>query len=365
MPLDVRTAGAAIHVAGRQRRDRRHARGDRRRGRGGRVLVDLGDGPLPADPPGRARVGGDARGLHDARLPRRAHHARRASARCARASRTATSPPSARSSPPSTCCPAGGRWPGSGSAGSSASTELYGWEFPPRARRYELLEDALQLLPLLWGKGSPRFEGRTVTVPEAICYPRPLQEHIPILVGGSGERRTLRLVARYADACNLFGDAATVRHKVDVLHRHCADVDRDPGRGDGDEPDVGPGDRRRRRTTRRRTPARWTSRSVATARTPKPACRRPSCRSPTSPRAASSASPPCSPRSADLTLHGRWLDASAGGEVGGGLGGGGGESSRAISIARSSCGSRPAAMSAGERTTSMSGSTPWFSTPHS
>ena len=105
---------------------------------------------------------------------------------------------------------------------------LYGWEFPPRRRRYELLEDALQLLPLLWGKGSPRFEGRTVTVPEAISYPRPLQDHIPILVGGSGERRTLRLVARYADACNLFGDAATVRHKVAVLQQHCADIERDP-----------------------------------------------------------------------------------------------------------------------------------------
>ena len=106
--------------------------------------------------------------------------------------------------------------------------DLYGWDFPSRSRRYDLLEDALQLLPLLWGKGSPRFEGRTVTVPEAICYPRPLQDHVPILVGGSGERRTLRLVARYADACNLFGDAATVRHKIEVLHRHCADVDRDP-----------------------------------------------------------------------------------------------------------------------------------------
>jgi alkanesulfonate monooxygenase SsuD/methylene tetrahydromethanopterin reductase-like flavin-dependent oxidoreductase (luciferase family) len=107
--------------------------------------------------------------------------------------------------------------------------QLYGWDFPRRDRRYELLEDALQLLPLLWGKGSPSFEGRTITVPEAIGYPRPLQERIPILVGGSGERRTLRLVARYADACNLFGDAATVRHKIDVLHRHCAELDRDPG----------------------------------------------------------------------------------------------------------------------------------------
>jgi F420-dependent oxidoreductase-like protein len=105
---------------------------------------------------------------------------------------------------------------------------LYGWDFPSRAKRYELLEDAVQLLPLLWGKGSPPFEGRTVAVPEAICYPRPLQDRIPILVGGSGEQRTLRLVARCADACNLFGDAATIRHKIDVLHRHCADLDRDP-----------------------------------------------------------------------------------------------------------------------------------------
>jgi len=104
----------------------------------------------------------------------------------------------------------------------------YGWPFPPRAERYALLEDALQVLPLLWGPGTPAFHGRVVDVPEAMCYPRPLQERIPILVGGSGERRTLRLVARYADACNLFGEAAVVRHKVEVLHRHCAEVDRDP-----------------------------------------------------------------------------------------------------------------------------------------
>jgi alkanesulfonate monooxygenase SsuD/methylene tetrahydromethanopterin reductase-like flavin-dependent oxidoreductase (luciferase family) len=51
---------------------------------------------------------------------------------------------------------------------------------------------------------------------------------VPILVGGSGERRTLKLVAQYADACNLFGDAATVRHKVEVLRAHCATVGRDP-----------------------------------------------------------------------------------------------------------------------------------------
>ena len=117
---------------------------------------------------------------------------------------------------------------GLGAAWFRREHELYGWEFPPVAQRYELLEDTLRLLPLMWGKGTPAFEGRHLTVAAATCYPRPLQERLPILVGGSGERRTLRLVARYADACNLFGDPETVRHKVTVLHEHCASVDRDP-----------------------------------------------------------------------------------------------------------------------------------------
>ncbi|MET0145445.1 MAG: TIGR03560 family F420-dependent LLM class oxidoreductase [Ilumatobacteraceae bacterium] len=105
---------------------------------------------------------------------------------------------------------------------------LYGYDFPALATRYELLEDALELLPLMWGKGTPSYTGRHITVPAATCYPRPLQAHVPILVGGSGERRTLRLVARYADACNIVGAPATVAHKVGVLHAHCADLERDP-----------------------------------------------------------------------------------------------------------------------------------------
>jgi F420-dependent oxidoreductase-like protein len=117
---------------------------------------------------------------------------------------------------------------GLGAAWFKREHELYGWGFPPIARRYELLEDALRLLPIMWGAGAPRFEGMTITVPEAVCYPRPVQEHIPVMVGGGGERKTLKLVAQYADACNLFGDAATVRHKIDVLHRHCATIGRDP-----------------------------------------------------------------------------------------------------------------------------------------
>jgi F420-dependent oxidoreductase-like protein len=117
---------------------------------------------------------------------------------------------------------------GIGAAWFEREHRHYGWDFPPLAERYALLEDALELLPLMWGKGAPAFEGRALRVPEAICYPRPLQERIPILVGGSGERRTLRLVARHADACNLFGTPDVVRHKVAVLHAHCAEEGRDP-----------------------------------------------------------------------------------------------------------------------------------------
>jgi F420-dependent oxidoreductase-like protein len=118
---------------------------------------------------------------------------------------------------------------GLGAAWYEREHRLYGWEFPPLAERFARLEDALELLPLMWGPGAPRFEGRTVTVEEAVCYPRPLQERIPILVGGSGEQRTLQLVARHADACNLFGDPDTVRRKLAVLRDHCATELRDPG----------------------------------------------------------------------------------------------------------------------------------------
>ncbi|HEX6470113.1 MAG TPA: TIGR03560 family F420-dependent LLM class oxidoreductase [Streptosporangiaceae bacterium] len=103
----------------------------------------------------------------------------------------------------------------------------YGWDFPPVAERYALLEDALRLLPLLWGPGAPAFQGRRLTVPDTTCYPRPLQEHVPVIVGGGGERRTLRLAARYADAANVFGDVATVRRKAAVLRDHCAAAGRD------------------------------------------------------------------------------------------------------------------------------------------
>lgn len=104
----------------------------------------------------------------------------------------------------------------------------YGWPFPTLGERYALLEDTLRLLPLMWGPGSPPFAGRIVSVPEAMCYPRPVQERVPLLVGGGGERRTLRLVAQYADACNIVGEAPVVRRKLGALHSHCATLERDP-----------------------------------------------------------------------------------------------------------------------------------------
>jgi F420-dependent oxidoreductase-like protein len=105
----------------------------------------------------------------------------------------------------------------------------YGFEFPPVGERLDRLEEALQICRAMFTEEAPTFTGRHYRVHEALNFPRPIRpEGIPILVGGGGERRTLALVAKYADACNLFGDAATIRHKLEVLDRHCDTVGRDP-----------------------------------------------------------------------------------------------------------------------------------------
>jgi alkanesulfonate monooxygenase SsuD/methylene tetrahydromethanopterin reductase-like flavin-dependent oxidoreductase (luciferase family)/predicted kinase len=117
---------------------------------------------------------------------------------------------------------------GLGAGWYEAEHAALGLPFRPAPERLDALEDALRFLPLLWGKGSPPFAGRRLDVPEAMSYPRPLQAHVPILVGGSGPRRTLRLVARHADACNLTGSPDAVSAALAVLHGHCADAGRDP-----------------------------------------------------------------------------------------------------------------------------------------
>jgi F420-dependent oxidoreductase-like protein len=117
---------------------------------------------------------------------------------------------------------------GLGVGWDEAEHAAFGIEFPDLATRFALLEETLQMLPLLWGKGSPEFQGAHIRSPELICYPRPVQERIPILVGGGGEQRTLRIAARHADACNVFGDPDRVRHKAEVLAAHCETEGRDP-----------------------------------------------------------------------------------------------------------------------------------------
>ncbi|TCM41757.1 LLM class flavin-dependent oxidoreductase [Kribbella sp. VKM Ac-2568] len=108
---------------------------------------------------------------------------------------------------------------GLGLAWFKAEHDAYGWDFPSVSDRYALLEDALQLLPVLWGPGNKPWRGKVLDVPETACYPRPLQDPLPILLGGSGDR-TLRLAARYADAANVFGDAVKVRQKAEYLKAH-------------------------------------------------------------------------------------------------------------------------------------------------
>ena len=79
----------------------------------------------------------------------------------------------------------------------------------------------------LWAPGTKAYAGRYVHLPETTCYPRPVGP-LPILVGGGGERRTLRIVAEQADGCNVPSDPKTLPRKIEVLRRHCLDVGRDP-----------------------------------------------------------------------------------------------------------------------------------------
>ncbi|MFI7004650.1 LLM class F420-dependent oxidoreductase [Nocardia sp. NPDC050175] len=103
-----------------------------------------------------------------------------------------------------------------------------GVPYPPIAERFERLEEALRICLQMWDPANNGpFEGTHYQLAETLCSPQPINRP-KILIGGSGERKTLRLVAQYGDACNLFGSApADIEHKLDVLRRHCDDVGRD------------------------------------------------------------------------------------------------------------------------------------------
>ena len=105
----------------------------------------------------------------------------------------------------------------------------FGEALLPIRERLDRLEEALEVCTAMLTGQEAHFEGRHYRLEGALNVPGPLQpDGPPILVGGAGERRLLRLVARYADIANLFGDTATVRHKLAVLERHCKEIGRDP-----------------------------------------------------------------------------------------------------------------------------------------
>jgi F420-dependent oxidoreductase-like protein len=119
----------------------------------------------------------------------------------------------------------GGRaWLGIGAAWFDREHHGLGVPFPALGERFERLEEALRIAKQMWSDDDGAFRGRHYQLAETLCVPQPLQRpHPPILIGGQGERKTLRLVARYANACNLFAYVGpdVLRGKLDVLRRHC------------------------------------------------------------------------------------------------------------------------------------------------
>lgn len=119
---------------------------------------------------------------------------------------------------------------GVGAAWYEQEAHGMGFPFPPIKERFERLEEALQIAHKMWSDDRSPFEGAHYRLTKPINSPQPINRpHPPIMIGGMGEKKTLRLVAQYADACNLFQRAGldTLRHKVDVLRSHCDDLGRD------------------------------------------------------------------------------------------------------------------------------------------
>jgi F420-dependent oxidoreductase-like protein len=127
----------------------------------------------------------------------------------------------------------GGRaWLGIGAAWNELESRALGFPFPPLGERFEMLEETLQIAHEMWQgeRGSEAaFDGRQfhatrlMNSPQSISRPR-----VPIMIGGGGEKKTLRIVAQYADASNVFGGPEQIHHKFEVIREHCAAIGRDP-----------------------------------------------------------------------------------------------------------------------------------------
>jgi probable F420-dependent oxidoreductase, Rv1855c family len=124
----------------------------------------------------------------------------------------------------------GGRaYLGIGAAWNEMESWALGFAFPPLKERFELLEDALKIAKVMWSGDESPFEGKHIHLDRPLNSPQPISRpHPPILIGGTGEQKTLKLVAQYADACNLFARIGIpeLTRKLDVLKQHCDEVGR-------------------------------------------------------------------------------------------------------------------------------------------
>jgi F420-dependent oxidoreductase-like protein len=118
---------------------------------------------------------------------------------------------------------------GLGAAWYELEHEQYGIPFPRVGERMDMLDEAVRIVRSMWTEQRTTFEGEHYQLRDALCEPKPVQSHLPLWIGGEGERRTLRIVAEHADGWNAFlSPMDHYRHKLDVLARHCQDVGRDP-----------------------------------------------------------------------------------------------------------------------------------------
>jgi F420-dependent oxidoreductase-like protein len=117
---------------------------------------------------------------------------------------------------------------GIGAGWNVEEATAYGYDFPPLGERFERLEDHLNIARAMFTQEPATYEGKHHSVHEAFNNPKPIRGDIPIMIGGSGEKKTLRMVAQYADASNFFGDADRMRHLIGVLEAHCERLGRDP-----------------------------------------------------------------------------------------------------------------------------------------
>jgi F420-dependent oxidoreductase-like protein len=117
---------------------------------------------------------------------------------------------------------------GIGAAWNVEEATAYGIPFPPVGERMRRLEEVTQIIKKMWTEESTSFTGKFYQLSNAYCNPKPIQKpHPPIMIGGSGEKQTLKITAEYGDACNIFGSVETVRRKLGILREHCRSVGRD------------------------------------------------------------------------------------------------------------------------------------------